>query len=197
MTLVRTSPLVSKPVRRAAWVARAVVGAFALVAIPGPAAARPEFPGVVQDTLALDCAPPCTICHSGAVPEGLNADQPFVLNLQAWQATLDPPVFTEDTLPTLLALDRDQVCVNEVDRGCVADGMCTRPCDANANDKSDIEDLIAAIDPNPGAKVLACPKYGCGAHLAPERPLRPIDGAASLVALGAVCLLVRRFGGKR
>ncbi|HEX6276867.1 MAG TPA: hypothetical protein VFZ53_27695 [Polyangiaceae bacterium] len=192
MILASTSPLASKPARRASWFVRAAVAGLALAAFPAPASARPEFPGVVQETLALDCAPPCTVCHTSAAPEGINAEQPFVVNLQAWVPTLETRAFNEDTLPTLLTLNRDEICRNESDLGCVADGMCTRPCDANGNNVSDIEDLIAQTDPNPGAKLLACPKYGCGAHLAPERPLRPIDGAASLLALGAACLLVRR-----
>jgi hypothetical protein len=198
MTLVRPSASAPKPMRRSSRLVRGVVAGLALVVLPVPAAAKPEFPGIVQETLALDCAPPCTICHSSAAPEGINADQPFVVNLQTWLSTLGDRLFDEATLPTLLELNRDEVCLNMSDAGCVADGgTCTRPCDANANGKSDIDDLIAAIDPNPGAKELACPKYGCGARIAPERPRRPVDGAASLVALGAACLLVRRFRTKR
>ncbi|HVR21362.1 MAG TPA: hypothetical protein VMS65_16730 [Polyangiaceae bacterium] len=190
MILVELSRPAPPSIRRSSWLVRALVAGTFLTA-SSTAWGRPEFPGVVQTELG-GCPPPCTICHTSASPEGINAEQPFVNNLFAWAGTA--PI-TEASLPGLLALDADSICINDNDAGCIADGMCTRPCDANNNGTSDIDDLIGETDPNPGEKSLVCPKYGCGAsRIAPgRRPLRPLDGAASLVALGAVCMLVRRW----
>jgi MYXO-CTERM domain-containing protein len=181
--------------RRSAGFVRALGMALVVAAFPSTASARPEFPGVVQETLGLDCAPPCTVCHTSPAPDGTNANQPFATNVQLWGAALNTPLLSEDNLPNVLNAQATQPCANEGDLGCAPmGGVCTLPCDANANGATDIADLEAAIDPNPGAKELACPKYGCGARIAPERPSRPIDGAATLVALGAAFVFARRFG---
>jgi hypothetical protein len=191
MTLVELSPPARPSIRRSSWLVRAFVAGTFLTA-SSTAWARPEFPGVVQEELG-GCAPPCTICHTTPNPEDEStATQPFADNLYAWK---DPSaLFDEAMLRSLLALEASGVCPNAMDAGCVADGGCMGPCDANNNGKSDIEDLETATDPNPGARFLACPKYGCGARIAPARgPVRPLDGATSLLALGAVCMLVRRW----
>jgi MYXO-CTERM domain-containing protein len=181
--------------RRSAGFVCALGVALVVAAFPSTVSARPEFPGVVQETLGLDCAPPCTVCHTSPAPDGTNAEQPFANNVLVWAATLMTPLITEENLPTILNALATQACANVDDPGCGLMGdVCTLPCDANANGATDIADLEGAIDPNPGAKELACPKYGCGARIAPERPSRPLDGAATLVALGAAFVFARRFG---
>ena len=193
MTLVDLSRPALPSIRRSSWLVRSLVAGTFLLTASSTAWARPEFPGVVQEELD-GCPPPCTICHTTPNPQDdSTATKPFANNLQAWRDTLGGGIFDEAMLRRILALEESEICVNEMDAGCV-NGTCTRQCDANNNSESDIEDLRAATDPNPGAQFLACPRYGCGARIAPEGgPLRPLDGAASLVALGAVCMLIRRW----
>jgi hypothetical protein len=188
MTFVETPPLALPSIRRSPWLVGAA--AVALLTASSTALARPEFPGILIDELGLSCPPPCAVCHTGT-PDANNPNQPFADNLYAWRDTLMIGPLNEQNLPAILEAEATQACANEDDPACVG-GMCTRPCDANANGQSDVEDLQNDVNPNPGAQQLACPKYGCGARIAPERPLRPLDGAASLVALGAMLVVVRR-----
>jgi hypothetical protein len=150
----------------------------------GSAWARAEFPGVVQETLKMECAPPCTICHTSPNGGGDTLEQPFYVDL----SQVDPSI-TEETLPDLLKALGDVPCPVATNPAC-ASGMCG-PCDADGNGKSDIEDLESGVNPNTGTE-LACPRYGCGAHVAPERPARRLDGTATLLLLGAIGMSARR-----
>jgi hypothetical protein len=67
------------------------------------------------------------------------------------------------------------------------------PCDADSDGVDDIAELINDDDPNNPAAKLACPQYGCGARIAPERPRRRLDGTAVLAALSAAAVFVRRI----
>ena len=166
MTLVELSRPSRPSIRRSSWLVRALV-AITFLTAASSAWARPEFPGVIQETLE-GCPPPCTICHTSASPNGNNVGQPFYNNLFE---LAKPGGITEANLPSLLALEASSNCVNEMDAGCIADGGCMRPCDANNNGKSDIEDLEAEIDPNPGAEItrLSEVRLRCS-HCARTRP---------------------------
>ena len=166
--------------------------AFAALAFAGAAflfsasaSAKAEFPGVVQETLGMDCAPPCTICHTSPNGGSETISQPFYLNL----AALDVPI-DEESIPDLLDTLSKLDCKRPEDHSCDA-GMPCKPCDVDGNNVSDIDDLTAGNDPNTG-QPLACPKYGCGAHIAPERPFRNLDGTAALLVLGALGAIARR-----
>ena len=154
----------------------------------GSATASDEFPGVIQDHLGMDCPPPCTICHFSPNGGEATIGQPFYLNLNALGSPID-----ESGLPDLLDALGKLDCKRPEDHSCdgVMAGMPCQPCDADGNKTSDIDDLVAGNDPNTG-KPLACPKYGCGAHIAPERPLRHLDGTSALILLGAIGIMMRR-----
>jgi hypothetical protein len=153
--------------------------AFAGVAFlsSGSTSASPEFPGVVQETLKMDCAPPCTICHTSPNGEAVTAVQPFVETLRTADAAF---MNSEEALANALEIAKTAPCEGT-----------NQPCDSDGNGTSDIDDLTAGNDPNTG-QPLACPKYGCGAHIAPERPLRNMDGTIALLALGALGIVARR-----
>jgi hypothetical protein len=164
----------------------------ALLAVSAPAHARPPFPGIVQETLDLSCAPPCTLCHTSPSPVADNATQPFVTNLyytrDAHSAEHHP--ISESTLPNLLRLLETSPCAKMDDFACTTTPC--GPCNADGTGEPDIAELRAGDNPN-NSDELHCPKYGCGAHIAPLRPGRPVDGSVALVTLGAVAVFVRRW----
>lgn len=172
------------------------LGSLALVALVGvsaPALARPPFPGIVQDTLDLTCAPPCQLCHTSPSPNGSNADQPFVNNLiLLGQAQAPQVAVSESTLPALLKQLETAPCQNPRDPACAGMMPCTAVCNADGSGDPDITELRAGDNPN-NTDILHCPRYGCGAHVAPTSRKRPIDGSSLLVAFGAVAVLVRRW----
>ncbi|HEX6764776.1 MAG TPA: hypothetical protein VF103_04845, partial [Polyangiaceae bacterium] len=57
--------------------------------------------------------------------------------------------------------------------------------------KTDIKELEDGDNPN-NSDAMHCPTYGCGAHIAPLRKERSLDGTLVLAALGAVAVLARR-----
>jgi hypothetical protein len=163
-----------------------------LLAISTPAHARPTFPGIVQETLDLGCAPPCTLCHTSSSPVADNATQPFVTNLYFTRDahTTEHHPITESTLPDLLKLLEMPPCAKMDDFACST--MPCGPCNADGQGEPDIAELRAGDNPN-NAGELPCPKYGCGAHIAPFRSERPVDGSVALLMLGAVAVFVRRW----
>jgi hypothetical protein len=90
-----------------------------------------------------------------------------------------------DILATLEAVP----CPSTEDPAC-ATTPCT-PCDADGDGTPDVTALRSSKNPNDGS-ALVCPKYGCGARIAPERPGRSLDGTAVLVAFGALVLVAKR-----
>jgi MYXO-CTERM domain-containing protein len=173
----------------------------ALLTLSSSALAKPEFPGIIIDELARtadppdkpasNCVPSCTLCHTSPSPDSENASRPIANNLILFRAPgpitlpLDP-----ENLPVYLDALENDACANMNDPACV-NGMCG-PCDGDGDGVSDIAELRADSDPN-GSGQLACPKYGCGARIAPEGSSRPLDGTAALAALSAAIVFVRRL----
>lgn len=127
--------------------------------------ARPEFPGVVEDQLALPCAPPCDLCHDGG-PSAATAVQPFVDALFAHGFAGDEATL-RDALGALAAVDTD------------GDGV------------ADVDELVDGTDPNPdGAPFCESPTPTFGCLSTANRP--PRAAGALLAALGLVALVRAR-----
>ena len=183
----------------------ALVGAV-LLTVSSPALARPEFPGIVFDELirtsnsekaAPNCTPTCSLCHTSPSPDSGNASQPIANGLLSFpRSTMPgggtyPDVITVDNLPLFLDALENQQCPVTAE-ACAMDPTMCGPCNSDGEGAADIAELRRDQDPNgPGA--LACPKYGCGARIAPERSNRPLDGTAALAALSAAIVFVRRW----
>jgi hypothetical protein len=172
---------------------RRFLGVCLFVFVAPPVGARPEFPGIVQETLAPSssetCPPPCALCHTSIAPDGNNAEQPFALNLQKFKEVLDLPV-TEATLPEFLAHLETDPCPRTQDPSC-----STTPCgvcNADGTGAPDIAELRKNENPNDSSEII-CPKYGCNARVAPPaRRSRSLDGALLIVALAGAGILARR-----
>jgi hypothetical protein len=171
---------------------RRLLGVCVFVFVATPVGARPEFPGIVQETLARlspeVCPPPCVLCHTSSAPNKENVEQPFAVNLQKFKQPLDLPV-TEETLPDFLDHMETDPCPNTGDPAC-----STTPCgvcNADGTGEADIAELRKNENPNNSGNIV-CPKYGCGARVASPPLGRSLDGAALLVALAGAGVLARR-----
>jgi hypothetical protein len=195
MRLVETSFL-ERNFQRGFRLGGAALAGALLLTVSGSALALPEFPQVIVDTLSeqgLTCTPTCSLCHTSPSPDSGNAAQPIANNLVLFRAPPGPitlPLEPEN-LPVYLEALQKEPCANRDDSAC-ADPMNCLPCDGDGDGTPDIAELLADENPN-GSGKLACPQYGCGAHIAPERRSRPLDGTAVLAALSAAVVLVRRW----
>jgi hypothetical protein len=108
----------------------------ALVLLPSPARATPNFPDAVAAHLALSTKPDCTLCHAGAPGRG-TVTTPFGTTLRSRGAA------AYDEAALRLALD----------------ALAAENKDSDADGISDIEELRAGDDPNGGAAVVL--EYGC------------------------------------
>ncbi len=124
-----------------------------LVALAAPAAATGAFPNTIRDTLGLDAAPACTVCHTDPGGGAGTATTPFAESLVA--AGLE--AFDRPSLEAALATLE-------------ADGT-----DSDGDGVSDIDELVAGTDPNalPGeGEGEGEPiRYGFGCASAPMAPL--------------------------
>ncbi len=137
-----------------------------LLALAAPAAATGAFPNIIRDTLALDAAPACTVCHTDPGGGSGTATKPFAESLVAAGLEAFDRASLEAALATL-----------------EADGT-----DSDGDGVGDIDELKAGTDPNPAASgegegELEPILYGFGCAEAP---------AASGLGLAMLLLLVRR-----
>ncbi len=187
--------------------------AFGVLGLGARAQASPSFPGAIQDYLEKTgaysaCPPPCLLCHTspqgGASTrkdegvetrtEGALGYGVFLANLS--QAGKDAGIAkigagdTASLAAALAALEK-----NPCD-GPPPAGVPPGPlCDSDSDQLPDVAELRQARDPDvPGEGSLAhCPKYGCGASIAPRPRLpRELDGAL-FCALGLLAVACRRL----
>jgi len=144
--------------------------------------ASPTYPGLIPgDVKALTgtdmpCTPPCTLCHRDLQGGRGTVVQPFGRSMIARGLTYQDPESLARALGELHA--------NSVDSD--GDGV------------PDITETSLGNDPNAVAGSSLCtqtPAYGCGAHVARQRP-RDLS-AAAVLGLGvlALCLAIRRNRG--
>jgi hypothetical protein len=196
-----------RPYRRRARAGAAFLVGGLLLAVATPARAFPEAPGIIVDELsrtagpgkdATGCTPTCSMCHTSPSPDRSNAGTLMATNLLAFRMKERPgggtyPTSIERTnFATFIQALENDPCKNPDDIACSMDPMNCGFCDGDADGTPDIAELRKDQDPN-GSGKLACPQYGCGAHIAPERRSRPLDGTAVLAALSAAVVLVRRW----
>jgi hypothetical protein len=165
---------------------RRPLGAFVLgglLCMTRAASASEPYPGKIQETLGLECAPACTICHRDLLGGRNTVTQPFG---KAIRGTAFLECCNPDLIPDAL--------------GALSSGSCTPSpggvpqqgnCDSDGDGVTDIDELIAGRDPNPGGvEFCAGPKYGCGAHIAPAESR--IDWFSLLMAGATAAVLVRK-----
>lgn len=133
------------------------------------AAARPEHPGEIQETLQLDCAPTCLLCHNTMEGGGDN--------LNEYGASVGIPI------------------INGGIAGVYAPDGQSATADFDEDGKFDRDEIIANTTPNSKEDFGICSDavYGCGAaQMAPGET--PRTSAWGLVAaLGVAALLLRQL----
>ncbi|HEX9619555.1 MAG TPA: hypothetical protein VF989_05445 [Polyangiaceae bacterium] len=147
-----------------------VVGISALTVV-GNARASETFPQAVQEHLDLACAPQCTLCHTTPAGGPGMIDKLFGGAIFGQGARAKMP----ETIPP--ALDTLKANGSDVDM----DGV------------TDIDELRAGMNPNPGDTELCLITYGCGARIASGNASRPaVNGWGALAAaLAAIALALR------
>ena len=178
----------------------------ALMMVSGRAAqAYPEFPSAIQKHFGEETCPvSCLLCHTS--PEGGDStirDRKAPTNLPPERGTAlfvqnliyvaheaQFPLTAQDETPTEAELIN---AVKSLEAWPCTEGM-PQPCDSDGDGMTDYAELAQGADPDRfGTIPNACPKYGCGAHIA----RLPADSALADIAiacsaLGLALLLVRR-----
>jgi hypothetical protein len=140
--------------------------ALSLLTLAPTARATPAFPAAIQERLALQAPPACTLCHEGGERRG----------------TVTTPVGTVLRARGLQAYD-----VGSLERAIGA--LEGERHDADGDGVSDLDELRAGTDPNVGATAaeeLPTPDYGCRVSAVGARPRSESNGRESW---GAVTLL--------
>lgn len=147
---------------------RSVLALGALVLHAQVAAARPEYPGRIKDTLQLDCSPTCLMCHT--TMEG-GTD-----NFNKYGESIGIAIINSG--PEGVYAPDGQAATKDFD----GDGVFDR------------DEVIANTDPGSKEPVGICSDatYGCGAQVAPGGAL-PTTSWGLVAALGVAALLLRKL----
>ena len=154
-----------------------LLAAAATLLAHGVSQASPEFPGEIQGLLGMDCPPSCGICH-------IDPDGGGDLTIFGGRMKITGGLVAGDTSTVWPALATIEMA---------------RPIiDSDGDGLGDIVELRANLNPmingNEKPDEIVCPKYGCGARVATQKPL---DGSALLFAVavaGYLGLRTRRRG---
>jgi len=167
---------------------------FALSAsLSGSAWAYPKFPEVIQnhfDAKNEHCPVTCLLCHRSTAggDETIRASG-FVSNLIFVSKEGGHQIATREDEPS----DQELVAALETLKTEPCERNGTELCDADGDGMTDYDELAAGRDPDQrGEGVNECPRYGCGAHIAPTPARSNGPGFAAMAALGVALLLVRR-----
>lgn len=133
------------------------------------AAARPEYPLEIKDTLQLDCAPTCLMCHTTMDGGGDNLNNYGTQN----------GIGIVNGIPAFYAVDGP---------------ASMRNTDMDKEGVMDRDEIIANTDPGSIEPVGICSDavYGCGAQVAPGRTA-PTSAWGLVAALGVAALLLRQL----
>jgi len=129
------------------WIA--ALGILALT-MSTPAHATPNFPPAIQSYLMLDAQPECTLCHVGTQRIG-----------------------SVNTAFGRLARERGLMRYNVASLELALRAIEAENVDSNGDGVPDIMQLRMGESPNPEDETV--PAYGCGANVAPYRPMRLLD----------------------
>jgi hypothetical protein len=142
--------------------------AFVLGLFCAPTArASPEFPGEVQERLAMPCVPQCTLCHLDTNGGKGTVVQPFGQAMMA-VGLVGNHVETVDV--ALVTLEQAS-------------------SDSDADGAADVAELREGKNPNQAGEGVLCATYGCRT----ER--RPPAGSGAVATL--VFLLMAAYAGRR
>jgi hypothetical protein len=165
--------------------------ACALSLVARPAAATPNFPSAIQQTLTLAAAPDCSICHSDGDQGGKGTvTTPFGKNMRA-RGLVEFDVGSLNTALTQMESDHvDSIgdCLDDIDE--LKAGR-----DPNVPDPPNTcpEDGGATAAPPSETPPPESPTYGCVGQVAPVRsPHVPIF----LLSFVAACVALRRRRGR-
>lgn len=143
----------------------------------GQAAASPDFPDVIAQTLGTSNVPPCTICHATLSGGAGTVVKPFGQYMQQRGLT----AANDDSLKKALQ------------------AMIGEKHDTDGDGTTDEDALKAGKDPNgAGSSSVEPIAYGCGGRIAP-RTTSPGDAWAAIgsAALGLAVLRMRRRARRR
>ncbi|HWA71409.1 MAG TPA: hypothetical protein VG937_03725 [Polyangiaceae bacterium] len=130
------------------------------------AAARPEYPGLLQTNFAMKCAPSCGLCHLD--PNGGGPRNPW--------GNARGPLSTIPAAATAFTM--------------------LMPPDFDGDGVSDVDELKQATNPGmPGAASVCPPEYGISCKVA-SAPANALPRVASFALLAAGIALVGRRRGR-
>jgi hypothetical protein len=148
----------------------AVVPAVLLLATS--ARAQQEYPGMLQDHLALKYPPPCSLCHAKGNTGTGTVTTPFGWSMRGRGLVADEPQSVTKALDSL----RDA------------------HTDSDGDGAADVDELVAGTDPNSAGSIPIPngeePGYGCGGE-APN-PSRRREGFAPWPLAVAALFALRR-----